>query len=74
MAGCLKPAGLATQPGRDKSERSLEELLRVQLRREQSANSLFVVHRLDTPTSGIVLFARTQRAAAVFRTSSRRAK
>jgi 23S rRNA pseudouridine1911/1915/1917 synthase len=53
-----KPAGLPTQPTRDREQRSLEELLRMQYRQ------IFLVHRIDTPTSGVVLFARTQREAA----------
>ncbi|HWS72946.1 MAG TPA: RluA family pseudouridine synthase [Thermoanaerobaculia bacterium] len=53
-----KPAGLPTQPTRDREQRSLEELLRMKYRQ------IFLVHRIDTPTSGAVLFARTQREAA----------
>lgn len=53
-----KPAGLPTQPTRDRAQRSLEELLRMKYRQ------IFLVHRIDTPTSGVVLFARTQREAA----------
>jgi 23S rRNA-/tRNA-specific pseudouridylate synthase len=53
-----KPAGMPTQPTRDRKQQSLEELLRVQFR------SIFLVHRLDTGTSGLVVFARTREAAA----------
>jgi 23S rRNA-/tRNA-specific pseudouridylate synthase len=53
-----KPAGMPTQPTRDRKEPSLEELLRVQYR------SIFLVHRLDTGTSGVVVFARTREWAA----------
>jgi 23S rRNA pseudouridine1911/1915/1917 synthase len=53
-----KPAGMPTQPARDRRQRSLEELLRVQFR------SIFLVHRLDTGTSGVVVFARTRESAA----------
>ena len=53
-----KPSGLATQPARDRKQRSLEELLRVEYR------ELFVVHRIDTQTSGVVVFARSREAAA----------
>lgn len=53
-----KPAGMPTQATRDRKERSLEELLRARFK------SIYVVHRLDTPTSGVVLFARTRDAAA----------
>jgi RluA family pseudouridine synthase len=52
-----KPAGMPTQPARDRKQRSLEELLRLRFR------EIWLVHRLDTPTSGIVLFAKTPDAA-----------
>jgi RluA family pseudouridine synthase len=53
-----KPAGMPTQPARDRAQRSLEELLRLRY------HAIWLVHRLDTPTSGVVLFARSQAAAA----------
>jgi 23S rRNA pseudouridine1911/1915/1917 synthase len=53
-----KPAGMPTQPTRDRQQRSLEELLRLRFR------DIWLVHRLDTPTSGVVLFARSAAAAA----------
>lgn len=53
-----KPAGIATQPARDRKKRSLEELLRIRHR------TLHVVHRIDTQTSGVVVFAKTSAAAA----------
>jgi 23S rRNA-/tRNA-specific pseudouridylate synthase len=53
-----KPAGLPTQPTRERDQRSLEELLRMKYRQ------IFLIHRIDTPTSGVVLFARTKREAA----------
>lgn len=53
-----KPAGMPTQPTRDREQHSLEELLRLRFR------EIWLVHRLDTPTSGVVLFARSAAAAA----------
>ena len=53
-----KPAGMATQPMRERSQRSLEELLRVKYR------EIYIVHRIDTQTSGVVVVARTRAAAA----------
>ena len=53
-----KPAGMPTQPTRDRKQRSLEELLRAQFK------SIYLVHRLDTGASGVVLFARNREAAA----------
>jgi tRNA pseudouridine32 synthase/23S rRNA pseudouridine746 synthase len=55
-----KEAGLPTQPTRDRVELSLEEILRLEYRQ------IYLVHRLDTPVSGVVLFARTRAAAATF--------
>lgn len=53
-----KPAGMPTQPERDRKQLSLEEALRVEHK------NIWLVHRIDTPTSGVVIFARTQTAAA----------
>jgi len=53
-----KPAGMPTQPARDRKERSLEELLRARFR------SIYLVHRIDTGTSGVVVFARNRETAA----------
>ena len=53
-----KPAGMPTQPARDRKQRSLEELLRTEFK------SIYLVHRLDTRASGVVIFARTSEAAA----------
>lgn len=54
-----KPPGMPTQPTRDRARRSLEEWLRVRYR------EIYLIHRLDTHTSGVVVFARTRSAAAV---------
>jgi len=43
---------------RERDQRSLEELMRVKYR------DVYVVHRIDTQTSGVVVFARTRDAAA----------
>ena len=53
-----KPAGIPTQPARDRKQRSLEELLRVRYR------TIHLVHRIDTQTSGVVVFAKHPAAAA----------
>ncbi len=48
-----KPAGVATIPGYDRRAPSLLERVA-----EQVGQRLFVVHRLDGPVSGVLLFAR----------------
>lgn len=53
-----KPAGMPTQPTRDRVTRSLEEWLRIRYR------DIFLVHRIDTQTTGLVVFARNRKAAA----------
>lgn len=53
-----KPSGIPTQPARDRKQRSLEELVRVRYR------TVHLVHRIDTHTSGVVVFARSPAAAA----------
>jgi RluA family pseudouridine synthase len=49
-----KPVGLLTIPGRKGSEESLWRLVE-----RQFGHRLFVVHRLDRETSGVVVFARS---------------
>jgi tRNA pseudouridine32 synthase/23S rRNA pseudouridine746 synthase len=51
-----KPPGRLVIPGRGTGERSLREEL------EQTHGRLWVVHRLDRGTSGVLLFARTAQA------------
>lgn len=61
-----KPAGLLTQ-GDDSGDASLLDLVREDLRvRYRKPGKAFVglLHRLDRPVSGVVLFAKTSKAAA----------
>ncbi|MFN4286700.1 MAG: RluA family pseudouridine synthase [Lacibacter sp.] len=51
-----KPAGLLSVPDREQSEPSLKDLLRAQF------GNIWVVHRLDKFTSGLIVFARTEEA------------
>ncbi|MEO8217421.1 MAG: RluA family pseudouridine synthase [Acidobacteriota bacterium] len=59
-----KPSGLASQPGRDRSRPSAVELLALLLKQRGQVHGLFVVHRLDAGTSGVIVYARTPEAAA----------
>lgn len=61
-----KPAGLLTQ-GDDTGDASLVDLVREDLRvRFQKPGNVYVglLHRLDRPVSGVVLLARTSKAAS----------
>ena len=52
-----KPAGTPVQSGKDLKDSLVSNL-------EREYGKIYVVHRIDTPVSGIVLFARTKRAAS----------
>ena len=56
-----KPAGILSAPVEGKGEKSLPELL-------SPAAPLFVVHRLDRPTCGVMVYAKTAAAAAFLQT------
>lgn len=56
---CDKPAGLAVQSARV-SQMDMESELRNYLK----GGGLYVVHRLDQPVGGILVFAKNRRAAA----------
>ena len=49
-----KPPGLLTIPDREQKENSLKEIL------QKRYGQIFVVHRLDKDTSGLVIFAKNE--------------
>ncbi|HUP64329.1 MAG TPA: RluA family pseudouridine synthase [Thermoanaerobaculia bacterium] len=59
-----KPPGFATQLPRRNGPLSVVEILAARLRQRSEPPALWVVHRLDTGTSGVLIFARAQREAA----------
>lgn len=60
-----KPAGVPAAPTRSVSTGTASELLRAQVRlRRKGMNRVWTVHRLDTLTSGAMMFALTRSVAA----------
>lgn len=60
-----KPAGMASAPTRLASAGTARDLVTEALRaRKHGPARLWVVHRLDAPTSGVLVFAKTREAAA----------
>jgi 23S rRNA pseudouridine1911/1915/1917 synthase len=60
-----KPAGLPSQPD-DSGDPALDELVKAYLREKYNKPGniyLALLHRLDRPTSGVVLLAKTEKAA-----------
>lgn len=71
-----KPAGLSTQVS-DRHTESLEEFAREWVKKEFNKPGkvfLHTVHRLDRPVSGVVLFARTDKALSRLNASMREKK
>jgi len=58
-----KPAALPTQPSPGSSNPSLLEVLAAFLKKAGERPDLYIVHRLDTNTTGVVTLARSKRAA-----------
>lgn len=58
-----KPAGLAVQTKRI-SEPDLESLLRGYLAGKGEEPYIGIIHRLDQPVEGVLVFAKTREAAA----------
>jgi len=50
-----KPSGLLSIPGRDGKDVSLQSIL------QEKHNSIFIVHRLDKATSGVIAFAKNEK-------------
>ncbi len=57
-----KPAGMIVHPGRDAEG---PEWIAMKRLRDQLGRRVFPVHRLDRPTSGVLLFALDQQTAAL---------
>ena len=65
---CRKPAGIATQTARVGQADMVSEVIGYLASRTEAANKnpyLGVVHRLDQPVEGILVFAKNKTAAAV---------
>ena len=60
----VKPAGVPVQ-SKDVSVRSLEHELKSYRKSEGEPAEIYVVHRLDQPVKGILVFTKTSKAAAV---------
>lgn len=58
-----KPAAMPTQPSPVQDEPSLIEVLGAKLKAAGEEASLFVVQRLDTNTTGVIVFARSSDSA-----------
>ena len=59
-----KPSGLASAPTPSSDQNDVVFYLRRQLRALAQNDELFVIHRLDQPTSGVMIFARNSSTAA----------
>jgi tRNA pseudouridine65 synthase len=61
-----KPAGMIVHPGRDEEDTEWIAMKRV---RDELGQQVYVVHRLDRPTSGVLLFARDRPTCAIVQQS-----
>jgi len=60
-----KPADMPAAPTRSAAAGTVFDVLQRQLReRDRRPRALWLVHRLDAPTSGVLLFAKSREAAA----------
>lgn len=60
---CEKPAGIPTQAGKITEKDMLSEVNNY-LRRAGEKSPAYIIHRLDKPVRGILVFAKTKQAAA----------
>ncbi len=60
---CVKEAGVATQT-KNIGQRDMESMLRTYRMQKGEPSYIGVVHRLDQPVSGLMVFAKTKEAAA----------
>ncbi|MCI9082877.1 MAG: RluA family pseudouridine synthase [Lachnospiraceae bacterium] len=70
LAVCHKPAGIPVQTVKA-GQQDMVSLLRNYYAEEREDTQIFVVHRLDQPVEGIMVFARNKQAAADLSRQSR---
>lgn len=68
---CRKPAGLAVQSGRAFEPDMVSELKNYLAQKGGPSPYLGVIHRLDRPVSGLLVFAKNKKAAADLSAQSR---
>ena len=64
-----KPAGLLTIGTNKEKEFTLYHFVSDYLKTKNKNNKVFIIHRLDKETSGIVIFAKNQKAKNLFQNS-----
>jgi 23S rRNA pseudouridine1911/1915/1917 synthase len=62
---CVKPQGVPSQSDTTCDE-DMTSLLQNYLRESEEKDDIFVVHRLDRATGGVILYARNKASAAAF--------
>ena len=62
---CYKPAGIATQTRRI-GQQDMESFIRNYRAAKNEPPYVGIVHRLDQPVEGVMVFAKNQKAAASF--------
>lgn len=61
-----KPSGLLTMSSDSENIRTAYRLLNEYIRRNNPENRIYIVHRLDKDTSGVVLFAKNEKIKTAF--------
>lgn len=61
---CVKPQGMPVQNDKSRDLSLLNDLKNESSRRDKQVPELYVVHRLDRPVGGVMVFAKTKDAAA----------
>lgn len=64
-----KPAGLLTVSTEKEKEHTLYHIVREYIKNKNKSTNIFVIHRLDKDTSGIVIFAKDEKTKNIFQES-----
>jgi 23S rRNA pseudouridine1911/1915/1917 synthase len=64
-----KPAGILSISTGNANEITAYSILRNHVKMNSSLNKIFIVHRLDKDTSGVMLFAKTENAKTILQTN-----
>lgn len=64
-----KPSGILTISRDNRNDKNLYDEVKEYVKKQNPKNKIFIVHRLDKDTSGLIIFAKNEKAKSILQTN-----
>ena len=64
-----KPSGILTISRDNRNDKNLYDEVKKYVKKQNPKNKIFIVHRLDKDTSGLIIFAKNEKVKSVLQTN-----